>query len=529
MTPEQKIFQDNGFARAAAGPLLLQIAERVLNRPLLIHPAKMEVILHVLEGRLPLDGALAPLSPEANRFLGSATAPDGKRRTYAVQNGTAIVPVIGSLVNRGSWIGANNSGLTSYEGLSAQLRDAGADDDVSSILLDIDSPGGEATGMFAVAEQVRLVGQTKPVTAFVNDMAASAAYGIASAANEIVVSPTSVLGSIGVVLTHLDRSGEMEKKGLKPTLIYAGAHKVDGNPFGPLSETVQADLQTEVMKFYDQFVSLVARGRTGMGEQAIRDTEARTYIGQDAIERGLADRMASLDAVLAGLSDAKRTKRAAASTRRAATPTSKPKQAHAAAAPAPARTATFGDTDAGRRLREALVLQEAAGKAVAAARLALLGNATPDAVKAIIGPMSEGAEMNIKPGADADPQALRALQILESAEAAGRPKQALSLVLNTDMDVAKARELLAQFPEEPKPVRIPSIAERAAAEREFGPSFEEPTRRGKADPWAKVFDRLDAERKGVPQKAAPPQPPPPEWLEDAMKTHSGRTETNKER
>ncbi|OYX97070.1 MAG: hypothetical protein B7Y80_21130, partial [Hyphomicrobium sp. 32-62-53] len=197
----------------------------------------------------------------------------------------------------------SQSGLVSYEGLDALLREAEADPEIRAVVLDIDSPGGEATGMFTVAEQVRRLGAQKPVTAFVNDMAASAAYGIASAAHEIVVSPTSIVGSIGVVLTHMDRSAEMAKKGVKATLIYAGAHKVDGHPFGPLSESVQADLQAEVMAFYDQFVGLVARGRTGLTEAAIRGTEARTFIGQDAIARGLADRIASLDDVLISLSN----------------------------------------------------------------------------------------------------------------------------------------------------------------------------------------------------------------------------------
>ncbi len=143
------------IASAPAGPLLLHIADRVLNRPLLIHPSKAEVILHVLEGRIPLGGgALAPLPPDANGFLGSNRREDGTVRMNRSHAGAAIIPVIGSLVNRGAWIGAN-SGMTSYEGLAALLRDAAADPEVRFIVLDLDSPGGEATGMFSLAEQVR--------------------------------------------------------------------------------------------------------------------------------------------------------------------------------------------------------------------------------------------------------------------------------------------------------------------------------------------------------------------------------------
>lgn len=280
------------------GITLYNIADRVLNRPLLIHPMKAELILHVLEGRLPLEGAdLGPLSPEASRFAGAMSA----SRTFKIDGGVAIVSVVGSLVNRGAWIGAY-SGATSYEGLAKQIGDAAADPAVKAIILDLDSPGGEATGMATVAAAVRDFASVKPIIAVVNDMACSAAYGIASQATEIVVSPTSVVGSIGVVLTHLDRSGELQSKGIKPTLIYAGAHKVDGNPFGPLSDAVKSDLQVEVAKFYDQFVSLVAQGRGDrLTEQHARATEARVFIGQEAIDRGLADRMASFDAVLASL------------------------------------------------------------------------------------------------------------------------------------------------------------------------------------------------------------------------------------
>ena len=431
--------EEQSLVPAQSGPILMHIAERVLNRPLLMHPAKAEIILHVLEGRLPLGGSgLEQLSPEANRFLGSSTRPDGRERKYKVRDGAAIIPVVGSLVNRGGWIGAN-SGMTSYEGLSAQLREAEADADVETILLDIDSPGGEATGMFAVAEQVRLLGQTKPVTAFVNDMAASAAYGIASAANEIVVSATSVVGSIGVVMTHMDRSRQMERQGVKPTLIYSGRHKVDGNPFGPLSEDVQADLQAEVAKFYDQFVSLVDRGRAGMTEQTIRATEARTYIGQDAIERGLADRMASLDEVLNDLS----------STARGAK-----------------KRSWFGMS-----------------KTIEAAPQAEIAGFSPEAhAAAVAAARAEGAVA----------ERARIGAILRNDAAAGRLDQALAFALETDLAAEQAVKVLSAAPKAAS--AIPSIAARAAAEAEIGdadPVASNSKEAAASAVWSKVLSRIN--------------------------------------
>lgn len=308
--------------------LLVRIADRLIGRPLLVTPDKAEIILDVLAGRIGLDaypenfgGVLRTLKadveriepyevgaeidmpiPEANRFgSGSQRREDGSYRLTRAKNGVASITIDGSLVNRGAWIGAN-SGLVSYEGIGAQLADAVADNSITSIVLDINSPGGEAGGMFGLAKAVRDAAAIKTVIAVVNDMAASAAYGIASGASEIIVSETSMVGSIGVVLLHLDRTAEMEKKGIRPTLIHAGAHKVDGNPFAPLPAGVRAHMQAEVDKIYSLFVSAVAAGRgMRLGNEAARKTEARVFLGAEAVARGLADRVGSYEAVMASL------------------------------------------------------------------------------------------------------------------------------------------------------------------------------------------------------------------------------------
>jgi signal peptide peptidase SppA len=289
---------------------LLRLSHRLLNTPLLIHPAKAEIILAALSGRIGLDASLFEEdgvdTPDASRFVGSARRADGTSSMMRSADGVAIIPVLDTLVNRGAWLDSR-SGLTSYEGIAAQLRAAGLDPDVRSVLLDISSPGGEAAGMAGLADMIRSVRQTKPVMAFVNDMAASAAYGIASAASEIVVSPTSALGSIGVVMLHADRSGELAAQGVKPTLIYAGSHKVDGNPFEPLSDAVRADLQASVDAHYNQFLDTVAQGRgSKLTPDMARATEARTFIGAQAVAGGLADRIASFDEALTSLSEQNR-------------------------------------------------------------------------------------------------------------------------------------------------------------------------------------------------------------------------------
>lgn len=291
---------------------LIHIADRVLNRPLMILPEKLALIAQVLEGRIGIDATdLKEIEadghlqsgPDASRFVGNNAGADGRsRKPYRVEKGVAVIPVLGSLVNRGAWLGAY-SGMTSYEGIGFQLDSAAQDPDVTSVLLDLDSPGGEAVGAFEAADKVRALAKSKEVVAIVNGMAASAAYAIASAASSIVTTPSGVSGSIGVVLMHADYSHAMHEKGIKPTLIHAGAHKVDGNPYQPLSESVKADLKAEVDHFYSLFVSSVATGRKGrMTDKSIRGTEARTYIGAEAVKVGLADRVGTFEGALADLS-----------------------------------------------------------------------------------------------------------------------------------------------------------------------------------------------------------------------------------
>lgn len=282
---------------------LIHIADRVLNRPLLVTRDKAQLVLSVLAGRIGVN------APEASRFEGSSIVEDdnGARRSvpYRVtREGVGIVTITGSLVNRGAWVGAS-SGLTSYEGIGYQLKTAMADPSVQSVILDLHSPGGEAVGAFEVAALVRDLAARKRTVAIVNGMAASAAYAIASGATEIVTTETGVSGSIGVVLLHADFSRQLDREGITPTLIHAGAHKVDGNPFEPLSDDVREDLQSEVNAFYDAFLATVAKGRGNrLTAAAARKTEARTFIGTAAVEAGTADRVGSFETVLAELSRA---------------------------------------------------------------------------------------------------------------------------------------------------------------------------------------------------------------------------------
>ena len=287
-----------------SGRTLAHLADQVLNRPLLLAPEKLSIVMAALDGRLGFDAtdAFAPI-PDASRFVGSRT----ERRTGAplsysrTDQGVAIVPLVGSFVNRGAYIGAS-SGLISYEGVAHQLRQAGADPKVRAVILDLESGGGQAIGAFETARVVRDLAAAKPVTAVVNGMACSAAYAIASAASRIITTESGISGSIGVVLLHVDRDAAMAQAGLKPTFIHAGAHKVDGNPYQALPDAVRDKMQAEIDTLMSMFVGCITAGRKNLTEAAVRATEARTFMGAEAVAAGLADEVGSFESALADLS-----------------------------------------------------------------------------------------------------------------------------------------------------------------------------------------------------------------------------------
>ena len=194
------------------------------------------------------------------------------------------------------------SGGTSTERLSATFAQAVADPSVGSILLRIDSPGGGVYGVAEMADQIFKARGKKPIVAVADSMAASAAYWIASAADEIVVTPGGEVGSIGVFAAHEDISRHLDAEGVGVTLISAGKYKVEGSPFEPLGEEARAALQSRVNDYYSLFVRAVAKGR-GVSVDDVRGGfgEGRVVGAQQAVKLGMADRVDTYDATVARL------------------------------------------------------------------------------------------------------------------------------------------------------------------------------------------------------------------------------------
>lgn len=219
-----------------------------------------------------------------------------QRKPFAFSAGKAIVPIHGTLINRFS---ASWGFVTGYNFIRSQVAAAAADADVSEIVLDINSFGGMCAGCAETADAIYAARQVKPVVGVVDAYAYSAGYMLASAASRLVATPTGGVGSIGVVSMHVDMSKALAEMGVEVTFIHAGAKKVDGNPYAPLSDEARADIQREVDAHYAVFVGQVARNR-GLDEQAVRDTEAGTFTAAEGKEIGLVDAVASPSAALAG-------------------------------------------------------------------------------------------------------------------------------------------------------------------------------------------------------------------------------------
>jgi len=284
-----------------------QIAQRAFNTPLMVDPAKalaflsglgpritgQEITFHGID--LPSAGAEQATPPARASLFGNDLAQRHQRngsQPYAVIDGIAVIEIAGTLVHRGAWIG-QSSGLTSYEGIAAQLQAAVADPSVRGIALDIDSFGGEVAGAFDLADRIRAARAQKPVHAFVAEHALSAGYVLASQADRIILPRTGAVGSIGVVALHTDMSGALDQKGIAVTLIHAGSHKIDANPYQPLPEAVHDQMQRELEVVRFLFAETVAAGRGDrLTHTAALATEAIVFRGADAITAGLADDLA---------------------------------------------------------------------------------------------------------------------------------------------------------------------------------------------------------------------------------------------
>lgn len=272
---------------------------RFLGVPALLAPQLRERFESALVAVANHDHGAALLSASAATEDGFWPAPDDWRaayRPYVVRDGILQIPVKGCLLHDFAW--AFGSWATGYIYIARALERGLADPMVRAIALIVDSYGGEVAGCFELVDKIYAARSVKPIRSFAHEYAFSAGYAVASAADHIAMSRTGGVGSIGVVTSHVDVSGQLNQMGLKVTFIFAGKHKVDGNAYEPLPKDVHARIQTRIDALYDVFVASVARNRE-MDEGAVRATEALDFTANEAVENGLADSIAPLDDAVA--------------------------------------------------------------------------------------------------------------------------------------------------------------------------------------------------------------------------------------
>jgi len=361
----------------------------------------------------PAPGEVAAREPDENFWSEYANTWMERYRPYNVRDGVLHIPVKGLLMKGLPF--ALGGFATGYEYIEQAVLRGAADPEVVEMVLDVNSPGGFTPGCFDCADLVYETRGSKPIRAFANEFAFSAAYAIASAADTVNVARTGGVGSIGVLATHVEESKALEDRGIKVTLVYAGERKADGHPAIPLSEDAKREIEERVAHIYGIFVSTVARNR-GLDEQAVRGTEAASFLAPKAVEIGLADAVGPLD------------------------------ESSAQADP----TTTNDDDDEEEEMTQKNVK---AGTASAPSGDTVDTAAHEAAVQAA---RQEGIESGKAEGATQE--RARVSAILDCEEAKARPAAARQVALHTDLDTEAAAKFLAGLPEE-----TPATTGKAAA------------------------------------------------------------------
>jgi signal peptide peptidase SppA len=256
------------------------VIDAIRSEVLAIHPPALEALVARLDA-----AADASTLEVASRMFGGGAESRVRRHGDA-----AHVPVRGVLV-RGKvdpWV-ARYFGVSGYDDIRDDLAEALADDGVKAIVLDIDSPGGSAAGLAALADHIREARKTKRVDAFVSGMAASAGYFIAAQAERVVSEKDAIIGSIGTFARVVDSSEAYAREGLKVHVLASGPHKGMGTPGTPVTPAQIAMHQAVINDFAAVFIEAVATGRGLERDRVQALATGAHWLAPAALELGLVD------------------------------------------------------------------------------------------------------------------------------------------------------------------------------------------------------------------------------------------------
>lgn len=222
---------------------------------------------------------------------------EGDELPFDVVDGVAMIDVNGTIFKGASKFLERFLDVANPSRVAQEVDMAAGLDEVESIFLKIDSPGGTVAGTSLMADAVFAAREKKPVVAFADDCACSAAYWLASQATSIFANDTATVGSIGVYSVVPDFSKALEGRGIKIHVVRTGEKKGIGVPGTPIDDAALAEIQSSIDAINDRFVSAVARGR-GMEEEEVRTlNDGGVFIGQKAVDVGLVDSIGNLSVV----------------------------------------------------------------------------------------------------------------------------------------------------------------------------------------------------------------------------------------
>lgn len=419
---------------------------RLYNAPLFVHPDKAKVIEQVFRSHLEGAGKVAAMEDEPSETAEQRAEREHvqRQRAYAgielqraddkpyavTKSGIALMPVLGTLVQRGSWLDSA-SGLTSYDSVASMLDRSLSDPDVRAILLEIDSPGGEAAGLVDLANRVYAARDKKPIWAVANEQAYSAAYWLAASAQRLYTPITGGVGSIGAVMLHVDQSKRDAMMGYSYTFIYAGARKIDGNSHQPINKASLKWAQDEVDRSRQLFAEAVG-ARRSLSVDAVLATEAGLLTPPQALEGSYIDGVATLFEAVALLEGELRQPGSTSSStgaRMAASQQSTKKE-----------SSMKNATPAATRILAALALSVESVSDANGVSLEKALTEHSDAARA------EGEKAGEPKGAKTERERVRA--IMSHAEAKDRQELAMSVATETDMTAEQAGKLLAAAPKQ---------------------------------------------------------------------------------
>ena len=274
---------------------LYRIKSRLCNTPHLIDATSFESIVEYLNDRnngVVLDSALNRDNSESN-----------SRYAYNKDVGVAVMNIDGPLSYKPITLMGFDCGGTSYQQLKEDFTYL-VEDGVKTIAFSVSSGGGEAFQMMPTGDYIRKLADDNGVTilAFVDGISASAAYGLSVIADEIIMAPSSEVGSIGVLVRLMNDSKALEKEGYERTFVTAGEQKIPFDADGSFRKEFLEDVQSKVDTLYTEFTEYVAKHRN-LSVEVVRSTQARTFLPEKALELGLADKVMTLEGFYSYLAD----------------------------------------------------------------------------------------------------------------------------------------------------------------------------------------------------------------------------------